>query len=275
MKLNPKQFAVIREARRLAATDPSVLVALDEFNRRCPGLGAFSGADEKNFKTSLRNLCEAVFATPADESAVTTEIARGAMKFNADAQLDMSKPDASPLAEKPIKIVARTGGVAMQAYWGRCVHDMSGFIPPDGPVPLDYGHCDDVDPGDAIGVADTVAVVDGQLVATGRLIPFAPDDTASQVIAKGAAGVPFQASINMDMPSLQVLEVPSGQSIEVNGATFIGPGVVFTQWSVNGIAICLYGADSATSVQFRRLTSMQQLQMVNHDVSALFGRSKS
>jgi len=158
-------------------------------------------------------------------------------------------PATDPLAPKAVRIIARTGGVAVQGYWGRCVNDMSGYIPATGPVPLDYAH-QDGDTSDLVGVADTLSVVDGQLVATGRLVPYAAGDSASEIIFKGAAGVPYQASIVLDMNTLQILEVPQGQTVQVNGADFVGPGVVFTKWGVSGIAILPYGADSSTSVQF-------------------------
>lgn len=190
----------------------------------------------------------------------TKSVPLNALRINASLAFSAAESDSVAMAPKSVTIVARTDGEAYQGYWGRCVHDMSGFIPPSGPVPLDYGHCDE-ETSDVIGVADTVEVVDGQLIAKGRLIPFAADDSASEVIYKGSQGVPYQASVNMDLSTLQVVEVMDGQSMTVNGSLFEGPGFVFTQWSINGIAILLYGADPSTSVQFSRGNSAVEISI--------------
>jgi hypothetical protein len=152
------------------------------------------------------------------------------------------------LPEKPITITARTTAEAYQGYWGKCVHDMGGFIPPTGPIPLDYSH----DGSEAIGLADTYSIDNGKLVFAGKLIPFKPDDNASKVIFQGSKGVPFQASIVMNPAGLQAEKIPEGKTVKVNGIDFSGPGTVFRKWGINGIAILPYGADSTTSVEFQR-----------------------
>jgi hypothetical protein len=154
----------------------------------------------------------------------------------------------APPPPKAITIRARTKGVAYQAYWGRCVHDFAGFLPPDGPVPLDWNHSEDSD----IGVADELTVDDEGLFALGRLIPFTANDRAAELIYKGSQKVPYQASIVMDLENLIVTEVPEGVLYTVNGEEFEGPLVVFTQWSIDGISILPYGSDSSTEVQFSR-----------------------
>lgn len=155
----------------------------------------------------------------------------------------------SPPPPKAITILARTPGVAYQGYWGACVHNMDGFIPPTGPIPLDWDHNDGST--EDIGVAETFEIGDEGLTVTGRLIPFTATDRAAEIIYKGGRGVPYQASINMDLLTLVVTEVPEGVSYPVNGQDFIGPLVVFEQWGIAGIAILPYGADSDTSVQFK------------------------
>lgn len=169
--------------------------------------------------------------------------AAGSVAIDADNDIDASKIP----AEKPIRIVARTGGEAYQEYWGRCVHDMAGFIPPKGSVNLDYAH----KPDESIGVA-TVKIVNGELIADGRLIPFKPNDQASEVIFKGSKGIPFQASIVMNPATCEVRKVRDGETVNVNGGKFSGPGAIFTRWGIDGIAILPYGSDPSTSVEFAR-----------------------
>lgn len=156
--------------------------------------------------------------------------------------------EGTPPAPKSINILARTNGVANQGYWGRCVHDFSGFIPPAGPVPLDWNHQEDAD----IGVADALTVDAEGLKASGRLIPFTANDRAAEIIYKGAQGVPYQASIVMNLETLIVTEVPTGQTYNVNGQDLEGPLTVFSQWTIDGISILPYGADPSTMVEFSR-----------------------
>jgi hypothetical protein len=45
-------------------------------------------------------------------------------------------------------------------------------------------------------------------------------------------------------------EVPQGMSVPVNGLQFAGPGVVARQWTLRGLAVCPYGQDKNTAVEF-------------------------
>jgi hypothetical protein len=261
---SPNRFAqLLPEADRLLATNPakasSLRLARDEFRRVYhSSSGRFTGSNGSPVAGAAKKLLDAICTfqdgqvQPGSAKPPAT-----AMKFGAAVTIAAGDAVPDPLAEKTITIVARTDGEATQGYWGRCIHDMSGFIPPAGPVPLDYGH-QDGQPSDVVGVADSMAVVNGQLIATGRLIPFAAGDSASEVIFKGSKGVPYQASINMDLATLEVVEVPEGHTLPVNGGNFEGPGFVFTRWSVVGIAILPYGADASTSVQFARQPTAAQ-----------------
>lgn len=157
----------------------------------------------------------------------------------------------APPPPYPITILARTAGHAYQGYWGRCVHDMKGFIMPSGPVPLDWNHGEDAD----IGVGESFAITDEGLEIKGRLIPFTDKDRAAQLIYKGQEGVPYQASVVMSPENLVVTEVPEGAVYTVNGKNETGPLVVFSQWSIDGVSILLYGADAGSDVQFSRADS--------------------
>lgn len=69
---------------------------------------------------------------------------------------------------------------------------MNGFIPPAGPIPIDWNHCDDDADDDDIGVADSFTIDDEGLLVGGRRIPFTAQDRASRIIYKGREGVPYQ-----------------------------------------------------------------------------------
>lgn len=179
----------------------------------------------------------------------------GDMAVDETAALDSATTPAAgsesetPPPPVPITIRARTSGIANQGYWGQCVHDMAGYIPPAGPIAINYNH----DRCQLIGSIPTApAVVDGELVAQGQLVPFEDDDVASEVIYKGAKGVPYQASIQLDLATLVIEEIEPNLSVEVNGQTFIGPLVIFRQWGIEAISIVPFGADADTSVEFAR-----------------------
>lgn len=191
----------------------------------------------------------------------TKKIPSRALRFNAG--LEFIKPTSivGELAEKtltggggqppspaPVKLVALSGEIVNHWWFGPCIHDLAGMTTAAAKLPLDYCHdCDEV-----IGFSDAQDVSTGQLVMSGKLVPFTADDRASEVIYKGSpdVGVPYQASIYFDPCSVVLEEVPTGMSTQVNGKELPGPLTVFRQWQLRGAAVCPYGMDSHTETQF-------------------------
>lgn len=164
----------------------------------------------------------------------------------AEVQAEEAVAGTKGLATVPVTLRARSGEVVNHWWFGRCVHDFAGMTPAADTLPLDYCHsCDDV-----IGFSDKQDVTSGELVMAGKLVPFHEKDRASEVIHKGSQGVPYQASINFDPQALVIEEVSSGMTVTVNGKELIGPLTIFRQWKLRGAAVCPYGMDSHTSVQF-------------------------
>ncbi|HUW33284.1 MAG TPA: hypothetical protein VM223_16875 [Planctomycetota bacterium] len=60
-----------------------------------------------------------------------------------------------------------------------------------------------------------------------------------------AEGMPLECSINID--GAEVVDLPKGQSMAVNGRTIKGPAVVFTKSRIREGSICSLGMDAATS----------------------------
>ena len=147
----------------------------------------------------------------------------------------------------PIKLVARSAQPIEHWFWGRVAHDLSGMSSKSR-VPLDYCHNE----AEVIGYANKFAIDGDGLVASGALTPYADGDRASEVIYKSREGVPYEASIFFDPENLVIEEIPRGMSATVNGYTLEGPAAVIRQWTLRGIAVCPYGADGSTSVQFSK-----------------------
>ncbi len=166
------------------------------------------------------------------EAAATTE------------ETSAETPEASKSAGTPVKIVARTGGVAVSSYFGPCVHDLAGMRAP-ATLPLDYCH----DTREVIGHAVNPRVEGDSLSIEGFVLPFKEGDRASEVLFRAKNGTPYQASIQMS-ENYKYVFLARDQSLPVNGQTVEGPCTVFTEWELIGVAICPYGVDINTSVGF-------------------------
>lgn len=174
------------------------------------------------------------------------EIPAEACRFAADVEIASGGSSKT----KPVKILARTAREATSWYFGRMVHDMAGMRVDTPTIPLDYCHRDD----EVLGFSDTQTPSVEGLEILGKLVPFTDDDRASEVIFKSAEGVPYQASIYFDPFRLVLEDVGAGMTVNVNAGTFTGPGVIAREWYLRGAAICPYGVDPCTTVEFSRRT---------------------
>lgn len=148
----------------------------------------------------------------------------------------------------PFRMVARSGRPIDHPYWGRVVHDTKGwFVGDRGRIPIDYCHTSDV-----IGFANHFEQNEhGDLVVSGTLTPGKMDnDRALDVIHKARLGIPWEASINFGGTGIEIERVAEGESTQVNGYTFEGPGTVIKKWPLRGVAVVPYGADQFTSTEF-------------------------
>lgn len=177
----------------------------------------------------------------------TRTIPRSALKFAAEFQagdVPQAKEDGSTL--HPFTMLARTNGVANHAFWGRCIHDLSGMQQLKASISVDYCH----HPEDVVGFSDRIGITAAGLEMGGALVSLRPDDRAAEIVTKQKAGVPYEASILTSWENLLIEHVPDGYTAEVNGQTVEGPITIFRAWELWGVAICPYGSDANTSVQF-------------------------
>src|SRR5262245_19107381 len=172
----------------------------------------------------------------------TRQIPIAALKFAADLEMGDNGDGAKTI---PIKVKARGAQAVDHWYFGRMVHDLTGMSLSKPRLAIDYCHRED----GVMGFANKFET-EGGLVASGALTPFEEKDRASEVIFKSQQGVPYEASIFFDPAELVLEEVPQGMSVPVNGLQFAGPGVVARQWTLRGLAVCPYGQDKNTAVEF-------------------------
>src|SRR5688572_6779918 len=172
----------------------------------------------------------------------TKQIPIAALSFAADLVMGDNGDGAKTI---PIKVKARGAQAVDHWYFGRMVHDLAGMSLSKPRLAIDYCHRE----GEVLGFANKFDT-EGGLVASGALTPFQNKDRASEVIFKSQQGVPYEASIFFDPAELVLEEVPQGMSVPVNGLQFAGPGVVARKWTLRGLAVCPYGQDKNTAVEF-------------------------
>ena len=172
----------------------------------------------------------------------TRQVPLAALRFAADLEMG---DDGEGAKTVPIKIKARGAQAVDHWYFGRMVHDLAGMSLSKPRLAIDYCHRED----EVMGFANKFDT-EGGLVASGALTPFQEKDRASEVIFKSQQGVPYEASIFFDPAELVLEEVPQGLSVPVNGLQFAGPGVVARRWTLRGLAVCPYGQDKNTAVEF-------------------------
>jgi hypothetical protein len=150
----------------------------------------------------------------------------------------------------PLRIMARGGAPIDHGFWGKVAHDMSGMRLKGGRVPVDYNH----NPNEVIGYLNHFDISDGNLRCSGALVPYKDQDRATEVAFKANAGVPYEASIFFGGGDVVIEELCEGDVAEVNGAKMSGPGVIFREWPLRGVAVCPYGADQNTSAEMSEKT---------------------
>ena len=171
----------------------------------------------------------------------TKQVPLSAMNFASEFKFGDNGENAK---SAPVEIFAISTEPKNHFWWGQCVHDMEGMQHKER-IPIDYCH----DDKEVIGYANKFIVSDEGITVKGALTPYKGDDRASEIIHKAGQGVPYEASINF-AAGLVIEEVEPGMSVEVNGTTFEGPGVVFRKWTLRGVAICPYGVDANTAAEF-------------------------
>jgi len=183
-----------------------------------------------------------------NERTTTKQVPASALQFSVGAFELASNGESAKSA--PFRMVARSGKPIEHWFWGNVVHDLDGMRLHKNRLPIDYAH----DAKEVIGYANHFESESGDLVVSGALVPFKDSDRATEIIHKQREGVPYEASINFGGDGIKLEEVRHGQSVQVNGYQFSGPGVVIREWPLRGIAICPYGADANTSTEFAAQT---------------------
>lgn len=162
----------------------------------------------------------------------------------------------------PIKLTASSGVPFVHPFWGRLVFDFAGMAHGDR-LTLDWCH----DPDEIVGYADQISTESGQLTIAGDLVS-AGDDKAAELLVKGKAGVPYEASVKFDpFNGLQIEELQENMVATVNGQQLAGPLTIIRTCLLRGVAVCPYGADPHTHTEFSQ-TEADQVEVAIHSQEA-------
>jgi hypothetical protein len=159
-----------------------------------------------------------------------------------DAQIDIqAAAEGQPQSGPPrFAMVGYTGGAMRLAGWRHpVVVDLTGMAIPSQKRPIRMNH----DAGMGVGHTERVSIDNGQLVASGVVSRDTP--AARDVVAGGRNGFPWQASIGASVQEHEF--VREGQSVAVNGRSFIGPINVVRKSVLGEISFVDLGADGDTT----------------------------
>jgi len=135
---------------------------------------------------------------------------------------------------------AYTGGPMQVGGWRHpVVVALDGLRIPSQRIPIRMGH----DSTMGVGHTESVAIVDGELVARG--VVSRDTETAREVVTSSRNGFPWQASIGAGVVDAELIE--AGSVASVNGQDFDGPVTVIRQSVLGEISFVDLGADGNTS----------------------------
>jgi len=172
--------------------------------------------------------------------------------------------------QTPVKLVVRTNKPVDSCFFGRIVHDLKGVFH-KAKIILDWRHNND----EQVGYLDKINVSHEQIECSGQVVSIEPNDRASKIVQQARAGMPFESSIFFAGSGIELEEVPDKKSTDVNGTKFDGPGLVIRKWPLRGVAICPYGRDANTSVQFNENETLSALVFCQEEENTMSEDAKS
>ncbi len=161
-----------------------------------------------------------------------------ALRFTSSINLQASKGG----KPKRFSILAYSGGLLRVDGFDRpVVVDLRG-LDTSTSIPILIDHKPTVET--TLGLTDTITN-DGRSLSLGGAVTGV-STIAQQVLSQSAAGHTWQASIGASV--LESEDIASGQSVAVNGQTFVGPVIVARRSVLRETSVLPMGADSTTSV---------------------------
>ena len=180
-----------------------------------------------------------------DFSNPPTEVDASACMLEAASPVQFQDTQGDDVTVHPITMIARSPHAIDHWYWGRMVHDLAGCRFHKDTIVVDYCH----DDRKVIGYLDSKKIVEAGLEVSGAIV--VQPGIAKEVVTNAKHKVPYEASIFFDRDVMLLEQVGEGVTVEVNGTTFEGPGVVAREWSLRAVSVCPHGYDGNTETRFQ------------------------
>ena len=179
------------------------------------------------------------------------------IKFSTDVTFLQAADGEAAAGPKKFRIVAYTGAPIRQA-WSRepVVIDLAGMTLPST-IPIVMGH--DYALGSILGQGRP-SVQGNELIVEGEIL--ADNETARQVLALGAAGYQWQASVGADVG--RHLRFGEDQATTANGQTLQGPVRVVRASTLRETSFVTLGADRSTAVSIAADEAAQESTMADN-----------
>ena len=157
------------------------------------------------------------------------------------------------------EMVAYSGGVIKDHWWwGSLAIDLSGMSFPKKKMPI----LEDHNTGKKIGFSKKMSIENNALVVKNEDMTFIDTPESLAFRANSAAGFPYEASIYAKPTTVE--EVGDGDSVEVNGYTFKGPGTIWRKSIFKEASVCTFGYDPNTkSVAMSECEEELNLEYIN------------
>jgi len=130
-------------------------------------------------------------------------------------------------------------GEPIDHWCGNFIIDLSTVKYHKPRLTVNYDHNNEL----IIGYGENFQVTPEGLKSTGKL---AAGSFADELVNLAKQGVPFEASVEIDIANSIETRVGANASISVNGRTYAGPISVYKDVPLRGYAICPLGADKLT-----------------------------
>lgn len=140
---------------------------------------------------------------------------------------------------KRFSMVANSGKPFMHWFWDRFAIDLEGLEHPNKSLPVLLDHST----RQRVGFTSEIKKSEKGLVVEGQFL----DSSAfgQEVHAQSKEGFPWQASVGVR--ALRIERVEDGETTDVNGHEFAGPGHIFRKCNLREVSFTSLGADEETS----------------------------
>ena len=171
---------------------------------------------------------------------VTEKVPTEALRLSFESAVELRQPTEKGERTK-FTMLAHSGQPMQHWLFGTMVVDLAGLRTSKMKKPVLLEH----DPEKRVGYTESFSVteqglsIDGHFLKTSKL--------AEEIIADSRDGFPFEASISFERVKMQ--RVDEGETTEVNGYEFAGPGRIVRESEFREVSFVALGADMHTSAE--------------------------